>query len=65
MRWREVTDACEGIAVSESHSELVLKQKKLSDRFGEINPEEVRNVDVGGCRRSKAAEIWARNAFDD
>ena len=62
---REVTDACEGIAVSKSHSELVLKQKKLSDRFGEINPEEVRNVDAGGRRRSKATEIWARNAFDD
>jgi hypothetical protein len=36
-----------------------------SDRFRELDEVEVRNALSGGKRKSKHAEMWASNAFDE
>ena len=52
-------------ASDEKLKALILDKGKKKVRFLDLDDTEVKNALAGGQRRSKHAEVWAINAFDE
>jgi hypothetical protein len=44
--------------------ESPIREPIMKSRFFDLDDKEVENVNLGGRRVSKHAEVWAKNAFD-